>query len=165
MTKIEFNAEAARTAIREAMQRLTDMTPIFQEAGEYLRRATAVRFKSGISPEGKAWAPKKPSTLERYKRLGYGSLTRPLIGPSRQLSGNIVLNVARDRAEVGSNAPYAAVMQFGAAKGAFGSDSRGRPIPWGRIPARAWLGISSEDERAIVEIVEEHLASDLEAKA
>ena len=52
-------------------------------------------------------------------------------------------------------------MQEGAAKGAFGNDKRGRPVPWGRIPARVWLGISAADETAIVEIAEEYLAGEL----
>jgi phage virion morphogenesis protein len=163
MIRVEFNAKAAVAALREAMTRLTDMTPTFQDVGEYLRRSTTARFQRGIDPQGRPWAPKSAATLERYKRLGYGVLTRPLIGKSRQLSTNVVLNVGRDRAEVGSNAPYAAVMQFGAARGAFGQTSRGGPIPWGRIPARAWLGISTEDEQAIVGIVEEHLDGTLSA--
>jgi phage gpG-like protein len=50
---------------------------------------------------------------------------------------------------------YAAVQQFGAAKGAFGRTSRGAPIPWGNIPARPFLGISAEDEPLMLEIVAE----------
>ena len=167
MTKIEFNAEAARTSIREAMQRLTDMTPIYRSIGEYMRQSMRDRFAKGISPNGSAWAPKKESTLARYKKLGYGQYAKPLWGPSPDGSGlrdQVFTSPARNHLLIGSSKPYAAVMQFGAAKGAFGNRS-GRPIPWGRIPARAWLGVSDEDERAIVFIVEEHLASDLEAKA
>ncbi|MGZ8246136.1 phage virion morphogenesis protein [Methylomagnum sp.] len=34
----------------------------------------------------------------------------------------------------------------------------GHPIPWGDIPAREMLGLSSEDQAAILGIVEDHLA-------
>lgn len=161
MFGMQFNAGTTREALRKAMEQLGDMTPIYAEIGEYMVKATRQRFLKGQSPDGTAWAPKKASTLERYKRLGYGSLTRPLIGPGRALSRQIQRVVSKDAVVIGSSLIYAGVMQDGAAKGAFGADRRGRPIPWGRIPARAWLGISSEDEGAIVEIVEEHLAADL----
>ena len=55
--------------------------------------------------------------------------------------------------EIGSNMPYSAVMQFGAKRGAFGQSSNGSPIPWGDIPARPFLGISSQDELNIREAI------------
>ena len=157
MFGIQFNAGESRAALREAMKRIEDMTPIYADVGEYMVAATRDRFQKGVSPEGAAWAPKKDSTIERYRRMGYGSLSRPLIGPGRALSRQIQSIVAKGHVEIGSSLIYGRVMQEGAAKGAFGSDARGRPIPWGRIPARAWLGISAQDDRAIVEIAEEHL--------
>ena len=47
--------------------------------------------------------------------------------------------------------------QFGASKGAFGTTSRGSPIPWGDIPARPFFGLSSEDEWGVLEILTDHL--------
>lgn len=161
MFSVQFNAGASREALRTAMNQLEDMTPIYADIGEYMVNATRQRFLKGQAPDGSAWAAKRPATLERYKRLGYGSLTKPLIGPGRALSRQIQRNVSKNHVEVGSSLIYAGVMQDGAAKGAFGSDRHGRPIPWGRIPARAWLGISREDELAIVEIAEEHVATAL----
>lgn len=161
MIGIQFNAGRSREAIREAIALLGDMTPVYQDIGEYMVEATRQRFIKGQAPDGKAWAPKRASTLERYKRLGYGSLSRPLIGPSKSLSRQIQRIVSRDGVVIGSSLIYSRVMQEGAAKGAFGSDSRGNPIPWGRIPARVWLGISRDDDAAIVGIVDEHLESRL----
>lgn len=157
MFGVQFNAGASRQAIREAIAKLDDMTPIYRDIAEYMVEATRKRFVKGVGPDGKAWAPKRQATLERYKRLGYGSLGRPLIGPSKSLSRQIQQFVSKGGVVIGSSQAYSGVMQDGAAKGAFGTDRRGRPIPWGRIPARTWLGISSEDETAIVDIVEEHL--------
>jgi len=62
-----------------------------------------------------------------------------------------------DFVELGTNKIYSAVMQFGAAKGAFGTNARGGSIPWGNIPARPFLGISDQDRLNIAGIVEEWL--------
>lgn len=165
MFKIEFNAQAARDAIRAAMDTLSDMTPVYDDIGEYMVDATRRRFVKGIAPDGTAWAPKSQGTLDRYKRLGYGTLNRPLIGPGKALSRQIVKFVAKDGVVIGSAQIYSGVMQRGARKGEFGTDSRGRQLPWGKIPARVWLGVSRDDELAIVEIAEERVAEALKLKS
>ncbi|MBV1917606.1 MAG: phage virion morphogenesis protein [Sphingomonadaceae bacterium] len=162
MPKLIFNAEASKRALRRAADLLDDMTPVYQDIGEYMVEATRKRFQTGTAPDGTAWAPKSQATLDRYRRLGYGSLNRPLIGPSRSLSKQILRLVDKNSVTIGSNLIYSRVMQEGAAKGAFGSDSRGRPIPWGRIPARTWLGLSDADELAIVDIAEEYIETRLD---
>ncbi|NCP19060.1 MAG: phage virion morphogenesis protein [Erythrobacter sp.] len=157
MFDVEFNAEASRNALARAMRELENMTPVYQDIADYLVDAHRQRFIEGRDPDGKPWAPKKQSTLDRYRRLGYGNLRRPLIGPGRALSRQIASFVSANGVVIGSALIYSRVMQEGAAKGAFGSDSRGNPIPWGTIPARRWLGLSQQNEAAIVEIVDEHL--------
>jgi len=162
MPSIEFKADAARAAIREAKALLADMTPIFQDVQEYMVEVTRKRFSTGTAPDGSAWAKKSEATIARYKALGYGALRRPLIGPGRRLSREISGVSTREGAVIGSSLIYSRVMQEGAERGAFGTNSRGRPIPWGRIPARVWLGISAQDEREIVAIAEEHIQSKLD---
>jgi phage virion morphogenesis protein len=162
MSTVQFNTTEAAAAIRRAAEQLDDMTPLFQDVAEYMIEATRKRFITGTAPDGSKWAPKKQSTLDRYKRLGYGNLPKTLIGPGKRLSREIVGQASRSGAVIGSALIYSRVMQEGAAKGAFGADRRGRPIPWGRIPARVWLGISAADEQAIIEIAEEYLAASLD---
>lgn len=163
MFEIQFNAGRSRQAIREAIEQLSDPTPMFRDIGEYMVDATRKRFVKGVAPDGTAWAAKSNTTLERYKQLGYGTLNRPLIGPGRRLSREIQQFVSNGGVVIGSSLIYAAVMQNGAAKGAFGTDKQGRSIPWGRIPARVWLGISRDDEAAIVDIADEHIEAALGA--
>ncbi|MBN9504928.1 MAG: phage virion morphogenesis protein [Altererythrobacter sp.] len=163
MFGVQFNAGRSRQAIREAIAQLDDMTPVFDDIAEYMLDATRQRFIKGVAPDGTPWAPKKQSTLDRYKRLGYGSLTRPLIGPGKALSTQIQRLVSKDGVVIGSSLIYSEVQQSGAVKGAFGADRRGRPIPWGSIPARTWLGISRDDETAIVRMTEAYVASTLDA--
>lgn len=162
MLKIEFKATRATEAIRRAAGLMEDMTPIHRDVVEYMITATRQRFAKGIDPAGNAWEKKKQSTLDRYKQLGYGNLRRVLVGPSRQLSRQIVGEAAKTGAVIGSALIYSRVMQDGADKGAFGNDRRGRPVPWGKIPARVWLGLSVADEQAIVDIAEEHLEQRLD---
>lgn len=160
----QFNAGASREAIRKAIGQLEDMTPLYRDVVEYMIEATRSRFRTGTAPDGTKWAPKKASTLARYKRLGYGDLRRPLIGPGRALSRQVIGSANRAGAVIGSALIYSGVMQDGASKGAFGKDRRGRPIPWGNIPARVWLGLSPADDQAIVEIADDYLAPTLDAE-
>lgn len=161
MFTTDFKATAATEAIRRAAAQLKDMTPLFQDVREYMIGATRKRFARSQAPDGSIWAAKRPATLERYKQLGYGALNKQLIGPGKRLSREIVGEANRQGAVIGSALIYSRVMQEGAEKGAFGADRRGRPIPWGRIPARVWLGISAEDERQIIDIADEYIGEPL----
>lgn len=156
--------DPSNKALREGLKQLDDMAPLFVTVGEYMLEATRERFIRGVSPTGVPWIAKKQSTLERYKKMGYGQFTKPLWGPSPDTTGlrdQVHYFSGRDYAVIGSAKPYAAVMQFRANAGAFGRTKRGGPIPWGRIPARAWLGISKDDERTIAMNVEEYLSRPL----
>lgn len=161
--KVEFNVTRATEAIRRAAAEMSDMTPIHRDVVDYMITATRERFAKGVDPEGTAWAAKKQSTLDRYKQLGYGNLRRVLQGPSRQLSRQVIGEATKTGAVIGSALIYSRVMQDGAEKGAFGNGRNGRPVPWGKIPARVWLGMSPTDEQAIVDIAEEHLANHLDS--
>ena len=163
MFNTQFNAGPSRQAIRNALARLEDMTPLFRDITEHMIRATRERFAKGVAPDGSAWPAKSQATLDRYRRLGYGSLVRPLIGPSRRLGREIVGQPGPNRTIIGSALIYSGVMQQGAARGAFGTDRHGRPIPWGRIPARVWLGISREDDAAIAAMADRHAERALES--
>lgn len=157
MIRLDFNYDAIFRRLESLGDRLDDLTPAYQEIGEYVVDVTKQRFLEGRAPDGSAWAPKKPSTIARYLARGDGNRPDPLIGPSGRLGREVAALPSRDSVEIGSALEYSAVMQNGAAKGAFGNDAQGRPLPWGDIPARVWLGLSDEDERNIIDIVEEHL--------
>ena len=157
MIQFEFEAASVFAQLDRARALLADMTPVYQDIGEYMVKATRDRFLTGTAPDGSRWRQKSPTTLAEYIRRGDGNRPNPLIGPSGRLGKEIAVLVTKDSAEIGSSLIYSGVMQFGAAKGAFGTTSRGGPVPWGDIPARPWLGISAEDERNILDVVDEHL--------
>jgi phage virion morphogenesis protein len=157
MIKYEFNASAIFNQLEKARGQLDDMTPIHADIAQYMVKATRDRFRTSTAPDGTRWQKKSPTTLAGYLARGDGNRPKPLIGPSGRLGKEIASLVSRDAAEIGSVLEYSAVMQDGAKKGAFGKGRNGRPVPWGDIPARVWLGISSEDEKNILDIVDEHL--------
>ena len=144
---------------------LSDIAPLMQDIGEYMVKSTNDHFASGSDPDGKPWAPRTQTTLDAYAARKDKPGPRPLIGPTKSLSGTISYEAGADDVSWGSNMIYAAVQQFGAEAGAFGArmgvNKKGRrffmPIPWGNIPARRFLGVGKEDQAALIEIVEEYL--------
>ena len=140
---------------------LADLSPVMNDIGQQLARSAKDRIDRGVSPDGTAFAPRSPATLAAYDRKGWrykGPLHR-----SGDMRADIFHGYGPGHAAVGVNAIQSAVMQFGQKKGASGSDKRGRPIPWGDIPARPFLGLSEEDRTAIGAIVEEWLGDALAA--
>lgn len=158
-TVIVINAGAAQAGLDRLAATLDDMTPIMQDIGEYMIKATKERFPKGTGPDGIAWPAKTATTIAAYLARGDRADPRPLIGPSGKLSQLIAAEVVSGGrgVEIGSSRIYAGVMQFGAAKGAFGQTRRGAPIPWGDIPARPFLGASAADLVAIADIVADGL--------
>ncbi|GHT81188.1 hypothetical protein AGMMS49960_20300 [Betaproteobacteria bacterium] len=73
------------------------------------------------------------------------------------LSESITWRPVPGGVEIGSDQKYAGTQQFGASKGQFGNDKFGRPIPWGDIPARPFLGLSAQDETEVMDIIQRHI--------
>lgn len=157
MIRFDFNASAVFNQLEKARTQLDDLKPVHESIAEHMVEATKKRFVSSTAPDGTRWRKKKPATLAAYLARGDGDRPKPLIGPSGRLGKEIASSATRDAAEIGSVLEYSAVMQNGAKKGAFGKGRNGRPVPWGDIPARVWLGISAEDEKNILDIVDEFM--------
>lgn len=105
---------------------------------------------------------------------------RPLVGHTGKLAENIAYQVESGTLVIGSPMPYARVQQEGAKQGEFGrvvasnikrfrqfdekdfrryaGTKKGHPLPWGDIPARPFLGISTADREAILDVIERRLS-------
>ena len=140
-------------AVLERLAGLQDLTPAMRDIGEYLLRTTRDRFDEEEAPDGAPWAPLSTSYKARKRRNAGKVLT--LDG---HLRGNLTYQAGRDRVEVGSPSIYAGTHQFGAERGAFGTTSRGDPIPWGDIPARPVFGLTGADRDEISDIVLDFLS-------
>lgn len=157
MIEVEFNeGEQIAALFARLRAHLSDLSPVMERIGEQQVAATRARFLAGQAPDGSVWAPKSPATLAAQAARGDRADPRPLFGPSRRLSSEVFYQVAPGGASVtiGSSLIYAAVQQYGAAQGQFGTTSRGAPIPWGDIPARPFLGLSDDDRAKIGRILE-----------
>lgn len=156
MYSIELKNEAVEVAINRLIAALADKTPVMQDIGEALLASTEERYDQGVAPDGTPWLPKSIHTVAAYEsgndRIDY----RPLF-KTGTMRRTLFTATDADQAEIGSNAIQAAVMQFGASKGAFGTASNGASLPFGDIPARPFLGISDQDRSTVIEIVEEWL--------
>lgn len=138
--------------------------------GEYLQESTEDRFTAQTAPDGTPWEKLKQSTIRRKKSHADKILT--LRG---YLRGNIRWQPLDDNSvEVGTNAKYGAIHQFGGEIQQPGRQATvryrsvaGRMLFAGRndekvtkrevsipahtvdIPARPFLGISAEDDAKI----------------
>ncbi|OAI20409.1 hypothetical protein A1507_22890 [Methylomonas koyamae] len=176
---VEFDDRAIVKALQELQRATGDLTPAFNEIGERLVESTVHRFETSTAPDGTPWAPNSQVTYEAYldrrsgdyldgKRVGdkkgyfrkdgrvsarsAGILSskKPLID-SGTLSEQIHKNlIGGHTLEISSSMEYAAMQQFGGTRAEF-------PQLWGDIPARPFLGISSEDEDVVLSIIKKYL--------
>lgn len=160
MIQIALDDRELRSALERLRRRVENTGPAMHDIGHALVVGARDRIDAGVDWTGNAFAPNSPLTLARKKD------TRPLIRHGEFKGYRIAFSATNDEVVVFSSAEQAAVLQFGANKGAFGKNRRGAPIPWGDIPARRYLPITQEgrlDQAAqslILEIIREHLAHD-----
>ena len=128
--------------------RVNKRTALIQLAGVVESQTKRRIISEKTDPEGKAWVPLDNRYAEYRKNT---TATRPYANNNPndilRLSGQLVERVGYvvqgSGAYVGVNSPYAATHQFG-------DDSRG-------IPARAFLGISDDNEHEITRALNYYL--------
>lgn len=167
---IAVNDSDIQAALVEMESRAEDLSPVMRIIGEYMVRSTEDRFRNeGPAPDGTPWAPLAPGT--RAKKRHAKTLTE-----SGGLRGDIHYRLQGDSAVlVGTTGrvSHAAVHQLGARTGPRVIRPRGakalywpgaaHPVksvkhPGAVIPARPFLGVSSEDSRQIVGMINRYIA-------
>lgn len=150
MIELQVDNRRVLGALNGLLQRSEDLRPAFQEMGEYFIESTKRRFASKTAPDGSKWTDNSAVTEESKGR------NDPLIGESRRLSNEIHYRADARSVSWGSSLVYAGMQQNGGLKAAY-------PHLWGNIPARPFLGLSSDDENVALEILQEYLAAPLES--
>jgi phage gpG-like protein len=140
MIRIEIDDSEVRQALEEMRRRIADMKPVMQTIGKALIEGSRQRIFSSRDWTGQPFAPNSPVTLARKKG------NKPLINTMTFVTNRLHYDANSDSVIVGSSAVQAAVLQFGAKKGAFGATKRGAKIPWGDIPARRYLPINQNEQ-------------------
>jgi len=157
---VEIDDRAVMQQLAQLEQRARSMAPVMPEVGNILVASAQLSFRDSADPWGNPWAPLSPVTLLRraarrtggnpYRRDGrlkkaavqiIGS-AKPLLDTGR-LRNSITFRIDGNGVVVGTNLVQAGMQQFGARRGAFGRMSNGSPIPWGNVPARAFLPVHS----------------------
>ncbi len=146
MINIEFDDSKITKALQELQQATGNLSPANREIGEQLSESTKQRFSSGTGPDGQKWADNSQVTIERKGR------NKPLVDSGTLMAEINYQIIDNNTLEIGSPMEYAAMQQFGGTKDEFSH-------LWGDIPARPFLGISSDDEAEILNIIEKHLTN------
>lgn len=153
----EHGGLQGRNAVRSWLNAFRDAAArpeaAMRRIGEQLVVSTKRRFNIEMSPRDGKWAR---NSLVTIARKGH---SKPLKGKTNALRDSIryELQGSGKAVSVGSPLVYAAVQQFGARKGQFGTMRNGAPIPWGDIPARPFLGRSDADQQMIFDEIRRHL--------
>lgn len=146
MSVIEVDDHEILAALRQLQQATGNLRPALLKIGENLKESTKKRFQNYTGPDGVMWQANSDVTYERKAdRSGIPLTDHGTLGNTidYQLLGN-------DGVQIGSPMEYAAMMQFGGTKSEF-------PNLWGDIPERPFLGISEDDKRDILAIIQRHL--------
>lgn len=177
---VTVDSQAINETLGRLAQRTSTMRPVFSEIGEYVVRQTQLRFDRQQAPNGESWQRLAPSTIKQKNRQNKISKILQRDGDLRR---SIIYQATDQGVEIGTNRQYAPIHQFGgtiqrkggkrslnfkvntktgrsrfarAKQANFQQDVDVRPYTIA-IPKREYLGISTEDETAIVQIVEDNL--------
>ena len=149
---ISFDNTQIATLLNQLEQAGQNLEPVMKNIGEILLNSSRQRFQTSTAPDGEKWTVNSPVTLANKRD------NRPLIGETKSLSTQIHYEATQEHVIVGSLMEYAGTQQFGASKGQYGTTKHGVSVPWGDIPARPFLGISTEDESDIIALLSDYLA-------
>jgi len=145
MITVEIDASQFQAELDRLLQRTGNASPALRAIGEMLTESTKQRFASQTGPDGQPWADNSAVTVERKGR------NQPLTDGGDLGSSSIDYQLEGvDALLFGSSMGHAAMMQFGGTKAEF-------PKLWGDIPARPFLGISSEDRGDILDSLTQYL--------
>jgi len=139
LINIDYDDAAVQQSLKKLLDKLGNLTPVFQDIGESLLISHRERFDRAISPDGIPWAELSPDYQKRKRRNRDKILV--LDGWLRQLH-----YTANDtELDLGTDRLYGATHQFGDA-------SR-------NIPARPFLGLDEAERATVLDILEEWLSS------
>jgi phage virion morphogenesis protein len=151
MITLEIN-ERLQQALQEIEWAVGDLAPLMRGIAAELLNQTEENFEEEGRPE---WTGLSDATIERRTETHHWP-GKMLQLSAAGLAASITSQATRNSALVGSNKPYAAMMQFGGKQTDF-------PHLWGDIPARPYLpmdeegNLQPEAHEAILDLALSHL--------
>lgn len=152
MFTIELDHQRLQTALRKVEWAVGDLAPLMRGIAAELGSQTEENFEEEGRPD---WADLSDVTTTRREKNGNWP-GQMLQVSAAGLAASVTTQATDSSALVGSNKPYAAMMQFGGDKSDF-------PHLWGDIPGRPYLPMNAEGELqpetedAILELAMNHL--------
>ena len=152
MFTLELEHQHLQQTLSKVESAVGDLTPLMQGIAIELASQTEENFEHEGRPQ---WPELSDTTTERRAKHGHwpGQILQV---SAAGLAASITTQATNTSALVGSNKPYAAMMQFGGEQADF-------PHLWGDIPARPYLPMDAEGnmqpetEEAIVVLAITHL--------
>ncbi len=164
--------------LKQIEKRSGDLKPALKNIGQLVRTSIVNNFIAEGRPE--KW--KKLSEVRKKQRgKGVKKILR-VQGAAGGLMGSIKPKTSAKKVIIGTNKVYAAVHQFGAKKGSFGTvpvnirahrrkkksggysqvraHKRTMILPWGDIPARPYMMIQDEDWTEIENLLLSYLSEE-----
>ncbi|OBY58232.1 phage virion morphogenesis protein [Pseudomonas sp. AU12215] len=177
---LEYDVSRVMEALQSAADLLRNPVPMFRDMGEYMLLALDARFESQTAPDGTPWQALSPSYQKRKRKN-----QDKILVLDGYLKNTIRYQVSENELAVGTNRLYAAIHQFGgeiqiaarSQQAYFHHDAKSNEIaprfankrkanfsqwvtlgPYTiKIPARPWLGTSTEDDDELLAIAYKHL--------
>ncbi len=168
---ITWKDEKLQAALKEALRRKENLTPVFQVAGERMKTSIDQNFAVGGRPT--PWVPSK-----RVIRFGGKTLVLNKI-----LQSSITYKAFSDRLVIGTILPYGAIQQFGGTirktvqvkeHWRYQDKAFGKPIPprsthvsphpmkmHVTIPARPYLVVQDDDKQYIGRVAVDYILEPL----
>ena len=152
MFTVELDHQRLQTALRKVEWAVGDLAPLMRGLAAELGSQTEENFEEEGRPD---WADLSDVTTTRREKNGNWP-GQMLQVSAAGLAASVTTHATDSSALVGSNKPYAAMMQFGGDKSDF-------PHLWGDIPGRPYLPMNAEGELqpetedAILELAMSHL--------
>lgn len=145
---LEFrvNFKDVQSAIGNIRSKVENPRAMMQEIGDIIAEDIKnIIMKRNESPDGKPWAPWRPSTAKARERKG--NAKQGLLWDSGRLLRSIKSQVigSHNTVQIGTDIPYAGYLNNGTSK----------------MSARPFLGVSARAKKGINEAIEQYLGKDL----
>tara|TARA_B100002049_G_C16074172_1_gene374181 strand:+ start:294 stop:749 length:456 start_codon:yes stop_codon:yes gene_type:complete len=145
--KIQISTEGAQAVsdvLTQLVNNLDDLAPALGNVGEHLMLTHRDHFDEQRSPDGEPWQALSSEYAKRKKKN-----KDKILRLNDVLRDTFAYNIGDESLEFGTNLIYAAIQHYGGT-----SDMIPRLAA---IPARPILGLSSDDEKEVIEILGEFL--------
>ena len=152
MFTVELEHQHLQQTLRKVESAVGDLTPLMHSLATELASQTEENFEHEGRPQ---WPELSDTTTEHRAKHGHWP-GKILQVSAAGLAASITTHATDSSALVGSNKPYAAMMQFGGEQADF-------PQLWGDMPARPYLpmdatgALQPEAEQALLELALSHL--------